>query len=298
MGILSGTRMSGIFKGSGPEVTNPPSREHNFFFSLAWIFGGIVTVLVPLIYRTRKMNEYKRMYNMWNWEEVKQYYEEQYAQQYQGNYQYTWEEMKGTWDVNQCKWWQFGCFPYYINDKGEPQPAAGWFPSWYSGWALSEEEREAMMENGQTSQALIFVYVWQILMFTTILIYGLIVIKQNRIVSGLVVALVVFANMSFLSMWMLADGSIITDGEYVQQSGFYGQFAVLMFITNFWYVLFGVIFSILFALRGHRMQSEKKKQLQAQDDANTSYKALEEKQASQQLTVQQKELGDDYVKII
>ncbi len=72
-----------------------------------------------------------------------------------------------------------------------------------------------------------------------------------------------------------------------------------MFITNFWYVLFGIVFTIIFALRGHRMHSEKKKQLQAQDEANTSYRALEEQQASQPLSVQQKQVdGDDFVKII
>lgn len=299
MGLFSNTRMAGLFKGDAPEVNNPPSKSHNFVLAIGWIFGGILTVLIPLVYRTRKMNEYTRMYNMWNWEEVQQYYEQKYAQQYGGDYQYDWEQMKGTWDINQCKWWQISCFPYYINENGEPQPAAGWFPSWYSGWALSEEEREAMLESGETSQALMFVYIWQILMFIAILVYGMMVIRQNRVVTGLIVALVVFANMSFLSMWMLADGSIITDGEYVQQTGFYGQFAVLMFITNFWYILFGIIFSFIFAMRGLAMHVEEKKRKQAQDEANTSYRPLESEPASQPLPIQKNDVdGDDYVKVV
>merc|ERR1711865_11121 len=88
------------------------------------------------------------------------------------------------------------------------------------------------------------------------LAYGYKVIKENRIVSGVTIALVVFANMAFLSMWMIADGSIVTDGEHVRRWGFYGQFSVLMFITNFWYLLFGIVFTIVFVLRGRQMHNE------------------------------------------
>jgi len=259
-------------------------------FALVWVFCGVLTVLIPLIFRTLKMNNYQNMYYMYNWEEAQQQYqqqqqeyyeqmyENQYMQQYgQGDYRYQWEQMQGKYDLNQCKWYQLNCFPYYINENGEPEPAAGWYPAWFSGWTKTEEEREQMMKEGETSSAMVFVYIWQIIMFITILVYGYIVIKQNRIVTGVTVALVVFANMCFLCMWMLADGSIVTDGEYVQRTGFYGQFSVLMFITNAWYIVFGIIFSAIFAIRGHRMHEEKQpsKKQKLQEDSAQSYQPLE-----------------------
>jgi len=80
-------------------------------------------------------------------QEQQEYYEnyygnENYQQQYgQGNYQYQWDQMTGTYDVNQCKWWQVNCFPYYINENGEPQPSAGWVCSGENGqhWFIQVE---------------------------------------------------------------------------------------------------------------------------------------------------------------
>jgi len=280
---------SELYKGGSPAVKNHPSKALNNVFSFAWLACGALTVLIPLIFRTMKVNNYQNMYNMYNWEEAQQQYQEQqeqyyqqysennYAQEYgQGNYQYQWEQMQGSYDINQCKWYQLNCFPYYINENGEPEPSAGWYPAWFSGWTQTEEEREQMMTDGETSNAMKFVYIWQILMFIVIVVYGFIVIRQNRVVTGVTVALVVFANMCFLGMWMLADGSIVTDGEYVQNTGFYGQFAVLMFITNAWYVIFGLIFSALFAIRGHSMHDDSEPETkQKQIDASAqSYRPL------------------------
>jgi hypothetical protein len=134
-------------------------------------------------------------------------------------------------------------------------------------------------------------------MFAAIIIYGVIVIRQNRIVSGLIVALVVFANMSFLSMWMLADGSIITDGEYVQQTGFYGQFPVLMFITNAWYVAFGMIFTIILVLRAQAMH-EPLPPKQVQNEPITGYRPMEAQEQPLSKEASNSSVGGDYVKVV
>jgi hypothetical protein len=304
MGVLSNTRLARVFKARSPDITRFPSSQANFILSALWVIGGILTVTVPAIYRAVKVNDYRKMYYMFNWEEAQkqyqeqqqQWYEQQYAQQY-GNYQYNnWEQRYGLYDINQCKWWQFNCFPYYINEKGEPEPAAGWYPSWFSGWTVTEEEREAMLENGETSGALKFVYAWQIIMFIAIVVYGVLVIRQNRVVTGLIVALVVFANMCFLSMWMLADGTIITDGEYVQEIGFYGQFPVLMFITNAWYVAFGIIFTFVLSLRGCAMHEPLPPK---EVEPETSYRSMEvpEDQPLKK-EMSQKSIGEDFVKVV
>jgi len=257
--------ISDLYKNSSPVVTNPPSPAANNLLVAAWVVCGALTVLGPLIYRTIRMN--------YNWADFQQQYGENQNQYYENQNEYQYSQQYGNYDVNQCKWYQFNCFPYYINEDGEPEPTAGWYPSWFSGWTQTEEEREQMMEDGETSSAIIFTYVWQVIMFISILAYGFIVIKQNRIVTGVTVALVVFANMCFLAMWMLADGSIITDGDYIQQVGFYGQFPVLMFMTNAWYVIFGIVFSAIFAIRGHSMHDTPEKET-VQDTAS-NYKVLD-----------------------
>jgi hypothetical protein len=256
-----------VYKNGSPAAINPPSPMVNNLLSVAWGICGSLTVLGPLVYRNIKTGNYQNMWYKYNWEEAQQ----QYEQNQNEYYQYQWEQ--GNYDINQCKWYQLNCFPYYINENGEPEPMAGWYPSWFSGWTVTEEEREQMLEDGETSSALVFAYVWQIIMFIIILAYGFIVIRQNRVVTGVIVALVVFANMSFLALWMLADGSIITDGEYVQNLGFYGQFPVLMFITNAWYVIFGIVFSAIFAIRGHYMHNTS--QSKDKDASAENYKALE-----------------------
>lgn len=216
------------------------------FYSYVWVASGILTVAVPLVYRSLRVSDWRQLNMMYNWEEQWQQQQEQQQQQYNNygnnynNYNY-YEQMRQTFDVNNCKWWQPNCFPYYINADGEPQVDAGWYPSWYSGWSQTEEQRQENMDAGITSGPLRFVYVWQILTFAVILAYGFVVLRQNRATTGLAIACGVFANMCFLAMWWLADGSIVTDTDYVQQTGFYGQFSVLMFLTNAAYVLFGLV---------------------------------------------------------
>jgi hypothetical protein len=79
--------------------------------------------------------------------------------------------------------------------------------------------------------------------------------------TGLLVALVVFGNMSFLSLFMLAEGSIVTDAEYIQDiGGFYGQFSVLMFITDVWYILFCTAFAVVFGMRMYSMHKKTQKE--------------------------------------
>jgi len=298
----------------------------NLFLLLAWVLLGTLAILIPVISRSMKMKNYNNMYYMYNWEDANQEYQqyngENNGQQYggnngnynyngqngqNGNYNYNgnngdsadenywqngnsysqWEQMTGKWDLNNCRWYQISCYPYYIDDSGQPVPTEGWYPGWFSGWSKSEEEREQMIEDGETSMAMKFIYVWQMLMFMVLLAYGFLVVRQKRIVTGLLIALFMFTNMSFLSMWMLADGSIYTDGEYVQQMGFYGQFSVLVFMANAWYVFFGVLFLVVFGIKARRMNKEAEDKIhsdaqmqlqqpqQQQYEQGTAYKSLE-----------------------
>lgn len=260
------------------------------FFGIIWLVTGLLTVAIPLAFRSMKVSDFNKLHDMYNWDAYNnpQYYQQEYNGEQQYNnanngmnyYRTKWAQMResGMFDKSECPWWKINCFEYYMDENGEPEVGAGWYPSWYSGWSVTEEQREEMLAEGITSPSKVFVYVWQILMFLVILGYGWVVIQNHRKGSGLMIALALFANMSFLSMWWLADGSIVTDTEYVQQTGFYGQFAVLMFITNAWYVLFGIVYTGVFLFRKKVMDEESEKEerrekLQKEYEQDATYQA-------------------------
>lgn len=264
MQLFKNTRLEGIVKrGFSP--------EGNFFLSLSWVLSGLLAFLIPLIYRTIHKKRYEKEYMKYFWEKEYEYQEEMRQQgyeQYGNNYNYGGAYMypqeyqnREYWDVNRCRWWQLNCFPYYVNQEGEPQVDQGWYPTWYSGWTVTEEEREQMALAREQPGSLKFVYIWQLLTFFIILWYGVRVIRQNRNLNGLLIALFVWMNFAFMSMWLMADGSIQTDGDSVFKTGFYGQMSVLIFMANFWYVLHSAIFLIAFGMRKSMMDERERRAL-------------------------------------
>lgn len=234
--------------------------------SSAWVIFGLLAVLIPLIYRTIHKNKYRDIYMSYYWEQEYQYYEQQRQQLYEtygNNYNYGGAYMYADYaerdyvDVNNCQWWQINCFSFYTNQDGQPMPDQQWMPSWYSGFSLTEEERMEMDDSLEQPGSLKFVYMWQLVMFFIICWYGMLVIRQNRNPTGLMIALIVWLNFAFLSMWLMADGSIVTDGQQVKRTGFYGQISVLIFMSNFWYFLHGLIFLIVFWIRASFLAEQK-----------------------------------------
>ena len=135
--------MSEVYKGSwggSPQVTNYPSKTTNMFMTWTWLICGVLVLIVPSIQRAMKMRNYQKMYRMYNWEESQQQYQQEqqeYYQNYQqqqnqgqGDYNYNnysdQQQMKSSYDVNNCQWYQLNCFSYYIDADGEPQPEDGW----------------------------------------------------------------------------------------------------------------------------------------------------------------------------
>ncbi|KAG7347337.1 hypothetical protein IV203_016042 [Nitzschia inconspicua] len=259
MKIFKNTRLQGVFE-------RRFSAEGNFVLSASWVLSGLLAFLIPLIYRTIHKKKYEQEYMKYFWEKEYEYQEEMRQQGYEkygNNYNYGGAYMypdnymnREYWDVNNCRWWQMNCFPYYVNQDGEPMPDQGWYPTWYSGWTVTEEEREQMALGREQPGSLKFVYVWQLLTFLVLLWYGVRVIRQNRNVTGLLIALFVWANFAFMSMWLMADNSIQIDGDGVFRSGFYGQLSVLIFLSNFWYMLHAFIFLIVLGMRQCMIQEE------------------------------------------
>jgi len=250
------------------------SPGDNVVLSLAWAVSGLLTVLIPLIYRTVHKFKYRQEYMKYYWEqEYEQYNQqrqenyEQYGNQYNygGAYAADYQQSRYV-DVNNCKWWQFNCFSYFVNqDDGEPMEGQTWAPTWYSGFSTTEEEREEMQNNLEQPGSLKFVYVWQIIMFLVIGWYGMRVIRQNRNPTGLIVALLVWANFAFLSMWLMSDGSIVTDGQQAKRTGFYGQISVLVFISNFSYFLHGLAFVLVFWIRSSCLEDQELRETEEKD---------------------------------
>jgi len=241
------------------------SREENVLLSIVWVVSGLLSVLIPLIYRTIHKNKYRATYMTYYWEQEYEQYEEQRKENYEkyGNQYSTYGEAYYAdygepeyQDVNNCKWWQLNCFSFFVNREGEPMEGQEWAPTWYSGFITTEEERQEMQDNLEQPGSLMFVYIWQILMFAAIGYYGLKVINQNRNPTGLIIALLVWSNYAFLSMWLMADGSIVTDGQVVKRTGFYGQMSVLIFMSNFWYFIHGLGFVLFFWLRSKLAEDE------------------------------------------
>lgn len=109
--------------------------------------------------------------------------------------------MRHAYDINNYRWWQLGCYPYYNNYNGEPEPGAGWYPNWYSGFSTTENQKEAMQEAGTVPRSMCFEYIWKMLLFAFLVGYRFLVLRQDRVLTGLIVDMVVLANMCFLSMW-------------------------------------------------------------------------------------------------
>lgn len=257
--------------------TFTPRRNHgcchspydNVIFSVAWVVSGLLTVLVPLIYRTIHKNKYREMYMSYYWDHEYQVYEEQRKENYEhygnsynygGVYTYDGAAEREWVDVNNCKWWKINCFSFYANRDGEPMPDQEWYPTWFSRFTATEEERQEMEANLDQPGSLKFVYVWQLIMFIVICCYGMLVICQNRNPAGLIVALLVWANFAFLSMWLMADGSIVIEGQQVFRTGFFGQMSVLIFISNFWYFIHGLTFVFVFWLRASCLVEQRRRE--------------------------------------
>ena len=173
-----------------------------------------------------------------------------------------------------CSWWQFSCKRrernYYNNYYGQQgqqnqnnqeedreENSAPWW--WFFG--SSEEERRQREEQGAASGALIFLYLWSLILFSAGLYYGYrVIMSQQYSLKPLVAGLIVFANMSFVTMILLGglEGGVQTEGPEVEELGFYAQFAVMLFLTNFLWMVFGIAFAaFLYREHGRREQTLK-----------------------------------------
>jgi hypothetical protein len=147
----------------------------------------------------------------------------------------------------------------------------------------------------ETSRTLHFVYAWQIVMFLAIVAYGYSVIKAQKSAAMLIGALLVWFQYNLLAMLLL--GNFIEGRGGMELERFYGQFSVLMFMTNAWYVVHGLVFSFIFAIQDSVAKQQQKIAAEAasknNDETAGDYKRMD---APPSPTGSVGE--DDYVKVI
>ncbi|CAB9527644.1 expressed unknown protein [Seminavis robusta] len=189
-------------------------------FVAAYIISGLLAILIPGINHAKSVKRYQNSYY------------------YQYNNQYDDQDQNGSGDL----------------------------PSWFSGWNgnayVSGDSQDGSSAN---SGAIKFVYTWELLMFLGLLAYGGMVLfkfrgplAQSRMALwSLFVLIFVWANFAFMTMWLVANGSIYTDGREMEEvGGFYNQFSVLLFVTNFWYLMWSICFCIALGVRIFRKAGE------------------------------------------
>ena len=219
---------------------------------LAWLITGILTVVVPLIIMGAARGSLRRQQqNNGDGND-------------DGNNNNNNNNNQDGDGYNRCRWWQWGCSNYYNEDGEQQQQDDGeerstpWW--WFFG---SEEERREREEEGRAGPALVFTYVWSLIVFCCILAFGCREIASARHggsggdVSRVVVALVVYANFAFVTMLLIGglEGGVQTEGRELEEQGFYAQFAVMMFLSNLFCLIFSVVFAIILTVRARRASS-------------------------------------------
>lgn len=300
--------------GKEAPITKQQGPGGNRILKAAWLISGILTIFIPFVTRNARMNQDQNY--AWN----------QVANQYN---KYQQQEGKRFYDINNCKWYSIGCQPMYVDEAGNAvsqyemqqeqyrqqqekyeqqaaqqqqnyqyqyqyQQQANGQPSWY--WGQSQEQRNQAMEAGQTPAALRFVYAWQMIMFIAILAYGFSVIHYHKSPAYLIGALIVWFQFNLLSMFMLADGSIVTEDRVMELSGFYGQFAVLMFIADAWYTLFGFIFVVYFLVNAPK-EARLARANKPEDEKVGDYQAYKES-IDAPPSPTKSDSSDEYVKVV
>lgn len=200
-------------------------------FLLAWNLATLSVLLAPLIiFAIARAGA--------DGEEQQQQDQADYYDEY-GNY------------VGPSHWWQFWKKNNYNNnynqDQGQNDQEEGGAPWWYL-W--TDERREE--EEGYGT--LVFVYLWTVISLVLLGVFG------NRLVNdgnfqSLRWMLFSFMNYAFIVMVLIGGlDAVNNEGRQIEETGWYGQTSVLLFLT----CLFGMFKCVIFQFWLGRRAAESK----------------------------------------
>lgn len=115
---------------------------------------------------------------------------------------------------------------YWYDDNNNNEGNNNGTPWWYFGASDSEAGRE----DEKAPAILIAGYLWSLSIFLGIVFYGYMALRSNSSTEGVMVALLMFAAYSFISLFVFGsvEGAVETDGRVIEEHGFMGQVGVLV----------------------------------------------------------------------
>jgi hypothetical protein len=267
-----------------------------FPFLAAWVLSGILAIFIPVIRWNRNKQEFYDAYG--------------YAIEYENQNQNQDNNNNGNDDGSYyptCKWFQWRCRQQqfaYMEANGSGDGEENWsLPTWYRFLGgMTEDDRrfqeEMGVENVNSEGALTFVYVWTMLLFIGVLVYGGFILYKQRAIGGLIVVMAILSQFALLSLILLAHGVILTDDRDLEDDvyGWYGQFSVLMVYTNFWYIIFCITFTVALLVRACCRDKQTSEAIKSFTDKNTaSVKSFFSKKSSTQNVEKQSEYTEPTV---
>jgi len=227
---------------------------------IAWLVGGVFSVIIPVSHWTREKNSYYSSYGYYIEAENQQ---REYEEGNNGNNNNNNNNGNGNYYYEECSWWNWKCrkaqYEYAMYDNNDNNNNGQvTLPSWYilMGGQTEEmrrwEEENTGRRGGATGPTAgeKFVYIWMVLMFVGILIYGTYVLAKKVRKTPLVVTVLLYAQFCLVTLIMASQGVISSDDREFEDSiyGWYGQMGVLIAYQSFWFMLFSVIFAIVFGV--------------------------------------------------
>jgi hypothetical protein len=255
-----------------------------------WWLGGLLSIFVPVLKWNKSRQAYYGLYGSYvEYQQAQRNYEE--AQNNDDNNGNGYYDEDGNYVQNQqfnCSWWQYGCrkqqyawrqYQQQQNGSGDGQQiyTPGWYQFLGGKGQDDQREREEMGLEGDTNGGVKFVFVWSLLLFVSILMYGSFVFYQHHKQRGIALtyyttlAVLLFAMLqySLLQLVLVPQGVIAVDERDMEDSiyGWYGQWPVLLVYFEFAQCLFSGICFLLFGSVGlalllrqrnnEKMQNEK-----------------------------------------
>lgn len=206
-------------------------------FLLVWNIASVVTFVLPLF-----AFSVARLTGDRDWNEGQ---DDNENNQYQNNYEDPdYYDEYGNY-IGPNHWWEFWKTKNNNNnndnngdDGGEENRYEFTAPWWYI-WG-EREEGEPEEESG----AVLFIYLWTIVLLTGLVYVGNTTGMAERKLESLRWALIGFLNCCFVTLVLLIgiEDAIQTEGREIEETGFYGQRAVLLLVT----CIFGMVQSIVF----------------------------------------------------